>query len=252
MWPVVKVLDQMERYYVAYMLIHNWYAWRDGCGALPTLSALRKIVGLSPRQTIDFVAMLATHRFITVENAASDRRARLLAPCPGLIVEIGRSGRLFVAAADEIEKRVDRAPDLGDHDRLGRLLMRSASTVLASGSLLAPLPRVLQFSGRTGGYPLLTAVMGAHYARHVPEAPASVSLNGRALAQRFGVSPTHVSNLLSESRQRGWFNIGVDGKLEELSDDLCDEFEGWAALQMAHYTALMVADPARNVGPAAL
>lgn len=245
LWPVVKVLDQMDRYYVAYMLIHNWYRWRDDGGALPTLTALQKVVGLSPRQSVDFVAMLATHRFITVECAPNDRRAKLLAPCANLIAAIGRSGRLFVAAADGIERRADRSAGLSDHGRLGRLLMRSASMVLASGSLLSPFPRVLRFAERTGGYPLLAAVMGAYYAIHVPHAPEGSTLNARALAQRFGVSPTHVSNLLSESRQLGWFSIGSDGALTALADDLREEFEQWSAWQMAHYTALMVPDTSR-------
>ena len=58
----------------------------------------------------------------------------------------------------------------------------------------------------------------------------------RALAQRFQVSPAHIGNLLGEAERRGWFSQKT-ARLT-VSEALVDEFEAWAAGQMAHYDEL--------------
>ncbi|MDJ1156652.1 hypothetical protein QNA08_00100 [Chelatococcus sp. SYSU_G07232] len=221
------------------MLIHNYYAWRCANGALPTLSALQKVAGQSARQTAGFVAALKAGRFIVAEPDPGDRRVKRLRPAPAMVAEIGRSVRLFVAAVDEIEGRLPpRAAMLGDADRLGEVLHRSAAYVLANGTLIHPFPRVLQFAERDCGYPLLAVVMGAHYAETVPGTPPAARLSIRAPAERFQVSPSHISNLLREAEQQGWFAVGDGGRLLFLRDGLLSEFEQWAACQMVHFDAL--------------
>lgn len=242
-WPVYKLFDQLHRYLVSYMLIHNYYAWRQNESPLPTLSLLQRVAGSSPRQTAGFVAALKAGNFVTVEPWSGDRRARLLRPAPALVNEIGRSIRYFVKAMDEIdEHRPPRATALSQPDRLGELVQRSAGFVLEHGTLIHAFPRVLHFAGRDCGYPLLVAVMGAHYATKVPEAPQAVSLGLRALARRFQVSRAHVGNLLEEAARHQWFETDRSGRLAWLSDDLQAEFEQWACWQMIHYDQLAAGD----------
>lgn len=238
-WPIYKVFDQLHRYIVSYMLIHNYYAWRGGEGPPPTLTALQKVAGTSERQTAGFVAAMKAGSFVIAETDPQDRRVKWLKPAPAMVEEIGRSARLFVRAVDEIEERRPAYSDmLAEPDRLGELLQRSAAFVLQNGTLIHDFPRVLHFAGRDCGYPLLTAVFGAHYATTIPGAPQAVPLSLRTLAQRFQVSRAHVGNLLDEAAQNGWFTIGDGGRLTSVSDDLVAEFEQWACWQMAHYDNL--------------
>lgn len=122
--------------------------------------------------------------------------------------------------------------------------------MLRHGTLIAPFPRVLKFAGRDCGYPLLTALVGAHYAVTVPGAPAAVSLSLRGLAERLDVSRAHIGNLLGEAEAAGWIRI-TDGRLTALDPTLLAEFEAWAAGQMLFYddlaAAILAAPPAATV-----
>ncbi|MGN8118101.1 hypothetical protein [Labrys sp. 22185] len=234
-WPIYKLFGQFERYVAAYLLIHNYYAWREGQGPSPTLAALQKVTPSSARQTAGFVAALKAGRFLESAVKPAGGREKPLKPTAVMVEEIGRSGRLFVSALDEIETwRPAWALALMDIDRLGVLLQRSAAFVLGDGTLIHPFQRVLHFAGRDCGYPLLTAIIGAHYAATIKACPQAVPLTLRALAARFQVSRAHIGNLLDEARQANWFIIEA-GNLVHLDNDLVLEFENWACWQMVHY-----------------
>lgn len=238
-WPYYKLFDQLGRYLVCYMLIHNYYAWRHRGGPAPTLSALQQIAGVSARQTAGFVAALKAGRLVEVERDPTDRRATLLRPMPTVMREIGRSMRLFVAATDAVEdRRPGRAAALEDPDLLGDMIARSAAYVLANGTLLHAFPAVLHFTQRDCGYPLLTAVLASHYAQALGRGAAVEPLGRRKLADRLQVSPAHVASLLAEAEAREWFAVGPDGRLASVSDAFLAEFEQWAAWQMAHFEEL--------------
>ena len=240
-WPTHKMLNQFGRYVVSFMLIHNDYAWRHHRGPRPTLTALQAMVVSSGRQTAAFVSTLKAARFITVEADREDARIKLLKAAPALVTEIGRSGRLFVAAIDMIESRqpgVAERLDCTDH--LGELIRRSAAHVLRHGMLIEPFPRVLRFAMRDCGYPLLTAVIGAHYAATIPDAPAAPPLSLRMMAERLRVSRAHIGNLVKEAEEAGWFQI-TNRRLTMFDPSLQEEFEHWAAGQMIFYDDLAVA-----------
>ena len=241
-WPYYKLFDQLGRYLVCYMLIHNYYQWRRRGGPPPTLSALQKVSGVSPRQTAGFVAALRAGRLVEVDADPADRRATLLRPSPVVIGEIGRSPRLFVAALERLVPppgpSFSRAARLEDPDALGDLVARSAAYVLAHGTLLHPFPAVLSFAQRDCGYPLLTAVIGNHYAQSFEGAPSPVSLRRRDLADRLQVSAAHIGSLFAEADARGWFRVMPGGHLAALDTAFLAEFELWAAWQMVHCASL--------------
>lgn len=238
-WPYYKLFDQLGRYLVCFMLVHNYYAWRYRGGPPPTLSALQKVAGVSARHTAGFVAALKAGRLVEVAADPADRRATLLVPTAIVIAEIGRSMRLFVEAVDAIEeRRPGHAEALADPHRLGDLIGRSAAYVLANGTLLHAFPGVLHFTQRDCGYPLLTAVVGRHYAQTLDAAPPAEPLLRRALAGRLQVSPAHVGSLLAEAEARGWFAVGPGGSVTWMAEPFLGEFERWSAWQMAHFEAL--------------
>ncbi|MGH1574869.1 hypothetical protein ACRAWG_34810 [Methylobacterium sp. P31] len=239
-WPTHKMLNQSGRYLVSFMLIHNDYAWRNHGGPRPTLTALQAMVGSSSRQTAAFVSALKAARFVTAEPDRADARVKCLKAAPELVAEIGRSGRLFVAAMDVVAgRREGIAGRLGCTDRSGELIRRSAAYVLRHGMLIEPFPRVLRFAERDCGYPLLTAIMSAHYAATLPGAPAAISLSLRVLAERLRVSRAHIGNLVREAEEAGWLRI-ADRCLTMLAPSLVEEFEHWAACQMIFYDDLAV------------
>ncbi|WP_421997953.1 hypothetical protein [Reyranella sp.] len=238
-WPTQKLFDQLDRYVTGYLLIHNYYAWRCDDAEVPTLAALQRVTSPSARHTAGFVSALKTHRFVVAEPDPADARRQRLRPGAEMIRQIGRSAVLFVAAVDHMRnRRPGWAAELDDTDRLGEMVYRSAAFVLGNGTLIHDFPRVLSFAGRDCGYPLLTAIMGAHYAATVAGAPAAVPLTLRALASRFQVSRAHVGNLLDEAARAGWFATGRDGRLAAIDPSLVQEFENWAAWQMVHYDSL--------------
>ncbi|WP_245261724.1 hypothetical protein [Ancylobacter sp. FA202] len=251
-WPYNKLFDQLGRYLVCFMLIHNYYQWRERGGASPTLSALQKVAGASPRQTAGFVAALRAGRLVEVETDPADRRATLLRPSPVVIAEIGRSLRLFVEALDQIDPPSDpsrpaRAARLEDADALGELIARSAAYVLANGTLLHPFPSVLFFAQRDCGYPLLTAVIGNHYGKTIEGAATPGPLRRRELADRFQVSAAHIGSLFAEAEARGWFRVAPGGHLVALDADFLAEFERWAVWQMVHVASLGEAQMAKEL-----
>lgn len=245
-WSSHKLLNQFERYLVSFMLIHNDYAWRHRGGPRPTLTALQAMVGLSPRQTAGFVSALKAGRFVTAFADRCDGRVKCLRASPALVTEIGRSGRLFIAAMDAVAQRDPGcAAGFAAPDRLGELVRRAAAHVLRHGALIAPFPRILHFARRDCGYPLLVALVGAHYAATIPRAPAAAPLSLRGLAERLDVSRAHVGNLLGEVDAAGWIRI-ADGRLTAFDPTLLLEFERWAAGQMLFYddlAAVVLADP---------
>jgi hypothetical protein len=237
-WPTHKMLNQAGRYLVSFMLIHNDHAWRHHGGPPPTLTALQALVGSSARQTAAFVATLKAVRFVTVEADPDDARLKCLRAAPALVAEIGRSGRLFVAAMDRLaDRRPALAGALAEPERLGELVYRSARHVLRHGMLTEPFPRILRLTNRDCGYPLLIAIVGAHYAASVPDAPAAMPLSLRVLADHLMVSRAHVGTLLQEAEAAGWFR--TDGRSLTFFDlSLLEEFEFWAACQMVFYDDL--------------
>jgi len=89
-----------------------------------------------------------------------------------LVAEIGRSGRLFVAALDRLtRRRPSRAAMLDDTDRLGELIYRSGAHILQHGMLTKPVARILSLTARDCGSPLLAAIVGAQCAATVPGCP---------------------------------------------------------------------------------
>ncbi len=230
-WPVRKLLNQFDRYFAAYMLIHNYYGWRAGAAPLPTLSRLKAVASLSPRHTTHFAGVLKTAGFVLAEPVPGDRRQTLLRPAPLLVQEIGRSILAFLAAHDRIHG-TDFAPRVGaSPDWTGMLIHRSACKVLAAGAVISPFPTIVAMAGFDSGYPVLTAIMAAHYALEEGREPVPLTLE--SLAERFQVSKSHVGNVLSYLSAHAMLT-----PTRTPTPALIEEFERWCEAEMAHYAGL--------------
>ncbi|MGY3482597.1 hypothetical protein ACVW1C_000480 [Bradyrhizobium sp. USDA 4011] len=236
-WPVNKVFAQKLRYIVCFTLIGNYARWRRVGGEPPTLTALQRTAPASARQIAGFVNALRHGGYVVAERHASDRRAICLRPSSALLREIARSPLAFLDAAERIlPPAAHIAADVsGDDDRLADWIRLSVERFQANDILFAPFATIVHFTEHDCGYPLLAAVMGAHYAALSPHAPPALSLTYSVLAERFQVSRQHIGNLLTEAERRGWFTVAHGGRSVAVSDELVREFETWAAGQMAHY-----------------
>ncbi|MDW6025395.1 hypothetical protein SAZ10_26900 [Mesorhizobium sp. BAC0120] len=230
-WPIRKLLNQFDRYYAAYMLIWNFYGWREQGGPAPTLSRLKTVSSLSPRQLTSFVNLLKDSGLVSAEPVTGNRRQSVLRPQPRLVREIGRSCVAFLAAYDHIHGAALARLAESSADRIGRMIWGSARHVLEAGTVIAPFPTVFAMAGYDGGYPVLTAIMADHYRRLAGR--DRIALTYSALAERFQVSRSHVGNVVTWLHRSG--AIEAD---RSASAALVDEFERWCVAEMSHYAAL--------------
>jgi hypothetical protein len=243
-WPANKVFAQKTRYIICYLLVGNYVRWLGGQGDPPTLAALQKLSPASPRHVAGFIKALRLGGFVLATPSGRDRRSIHLGPAPLLLSEIARSPLAFLEASERLDlPRASFAAALRENDeRLCALLARSTERFIDRDMLLAPFRPIVHFTERDCGYPILTAVLGHHYA--TPGGiPLPVPLTYDALAERFQVSRQHVGNIFIEAEKRGWFTIAQRGRLTFVSEDLIHQFETWAAGQMAHYR--MIAEEMR-------
>ncbi len=253
-WPVNKVFAQKLRYIVCFFLISNYARWRRGGGQPPTMAALQRMAPASPRQIADFIQGLRLGGYVIADRNAHDRRAIHLRPSPDLLQEIGRSPLAFLEASEPLFPPETRTISTlrDDDDLLGEWLRLSVERFQSADIVFGPFPTIVHFTERDCGYPLLVAVMGAHYASLLPDAPQALSLTYTVLAERFHVSRQHIGNLLTEAERQGWFTVPRGGRSVIVSDRLVHEFETWAAGQMAHYRIIAAAveqEQGRRVRP---
>jgi hypothetical protein len=238
-WPADKFFGQRLRYLVSFSLVGLDARWRRGVGEAPTLAALQRIAPASARQIAELVGTLKLSRYVFASPLPSDRRALRLSPSMPLLEEIGRSPLAFLEASERLDPaalpiaatlRLDAA---GLADWLGA----SYELFLQEDLYFAPFGNVVEFTAQDCGYPVLSAVLAAHYAAVAGvAAPAPLSYSG--LAERFRVSRQHIGNIFASAERRGCFTVDRGGRGVTVSADFALEFETWAAGQMAHYRLL--------------
>lgn len=238
-WPADKFFGQKLRYLVSFALIGQDARWRRSGGELPTISALQRSAHASPRQVAALVAALKLGGYVVATRASQDRRAVRLQPAMALLLEIGRSPLAFLEASEQIAPPPRpfaahlRSQDIALADWLGR----SYDMFLQEDVYFAPFANIVRLAEQDCGYPVLSAVLGAHYAARAGAA-APVSLSYGGLAERFRVSRQHIGNILNEAERRGCFSVDHGGRTVAVAPDFLSEFETWSAGQIAHYRLL--------------
>jgi hypothetical protein len=238
-WPTDKVFAQKLRYLVAFVLIGNDARWRRSGGELPTLAALQRAAPASARQIAGFVSALRHGGYVIATRDGGDRRALHLRPSMALLQEIARSPLAFLEASERLATPPRPLADRlrTEADSLSDWLGRSYDRFQADDILFAPFPGIVRFTEHDCGYPVLSAVFGARYARLLGIDPP-VRLSYTALAERFRVSRQHIGNIFVEAERHGIFAVSHGGRDIWISPAFVQEFETWAAGQMAHYRLL--------------
>ncbi|AZO82184.1 hypothetical protein BLM15_29160 (plasmid) [Bosea sp. Tri-49] len=239
-WPADKFFGQRLRYLVSFSLIGLDARWRRNVGEAPTLAALQRIAPASTRQIAELVGTLKLSGYVVASRLAADGRALRLSPSMTLLREIGRSPLAFLDACERLDPPDSpmAAKLRSDADGLADWLGASYEMFRQEDLYFAPFSNVVEFTGRDCGYPVLTAVLAAHYAALAGVAPPA-PLSYRGLGERFRVSRQHVGNILASAERRGCFIVDRGGRRVIVSADFLSEFETWAAGQMAHYRLLV-------------
>lgn len=235
-WPADKFFGQKLRYLVSFALIGHDALWRRNGGALPTLSALQRAAPASARQVAALVAALKLGGYVVASRAACDRRAVRLQPAMALLREIGRSPLAFLAASERLapppRPLATRLSE--DEVALADWLGRSYDLFVEQDLYFSPFANIVRFTEQDCGYPVLSAVLGAHYTASTGAGdPILLSYGG--LAERFRVSRQHIGNLFREAERRGCFRVDPGGRAVAVAPDFLWEFETWAAGQIAHH-----------------
>lgn len=232
--PGRKLMHQHARYLTAFLLIRNYYAWRDSGGPPATLSLLKSLSGLSKRHTANLVSALRAGKLVGDEAVPGDRRGKALRPAPGLIYSVGRSPLCFAELADRLDPaRAPRGLRLRQEaDALGRLVRASGDYVAANQSILAAFPTILRMTELDCGYEVLLAVMEAHYDRN--SGAETPPLSHQTLSRRFGISTSHAGNIVAALKRRELLELTPRGQFVALDPALAAEFHRWCAAQAAH------------------
>ena len=200
-----------------------------------TLGALQDVVAAhqvgSPGLVEAIVTRMLDRGLLTSTPAPSDRRKRILAPTEALIEH-----DLDLLAAQALPCSIlepKRPLDLMlARDRTMQLASRrvSAHVFGEAMALLAAHPEMMLFIGRDSGYLALLEVLASALAS--PEGNRS-TVTYQAVADRFGVSRTHVRDLWADAEAAGLVRLGARGGGEiEVLPALMQHFDRWLASAM--------------------
>jgi biotin operon repressor len=189
----------------------------------------------SPRRIEALVAQLVRAGFLKSLPAPNDRRVRVLTPMPAMLaldqnwlvvnyrplqVMFPKPGYLRVINRDPDFQRVHRVVALGFSAR--------GSDILASN------PAMMLFLGRDAGSTILFKLVRMMSAASNPR-----QLSYADIGARFGVSRTHVRNLLTSAQAEGLVSLsGRGGRFVELKPQLLQAFDRFVAAGMSGHDLL--------------
>ncbi|WP_434733543.1 MarR family transcriptional regulator [Rhizobium sp. YTUHZ044] len=251
--PANKLFAQKQRYLVSFVLICLYIQWLQARGPAPSLALLQRAAPGSPRQIADFIGGLRDRGLVTAMSLETDRRTQILKPGLALMREIAHSplaiSRSFELLAPPLPIRPDELAQ--DEDVLARWLALSAERYALKDDLFGPFPAIVRHSERDAGHLVFCAVIAEALRERPADAKVPASLTYRALAERFGVSRQHISNILDEAAEKGWYCVSAGGELASMPDGTLLQFETWVAGQMVHYSRLTALIGGKRVEAAA-
>lgn len=250
--PANKLFAQKQRYLVSFILICLHVQWLQSRGPAPSLALLQRSAPGSPRQIAALISGLRDRGLVTAKSLETDRRTQVLKPSLELMREIAQSPLAILSSSELFAPLLPIRPDdlATDETLLAHWLALSAERYAVKDDLFGPFPLIVRHSERDAGHLVFCAVMAEALRQRQGKAIAG-SLTYRALAQRFDVSRQHISNILDEAAEKGWYCISPGGELALMPDDTLLQVETWVAGQMAHYRRLVLAIAGKSAGVAA-
>jgi hypothetical protein len=188
---------------------------------------------VSPRVLKTMLALLKFTRFVETVRSSTDRRSKMYRPT----ARMGQFVKLWldyaVAALDLLEPEMQRTRMLRDDPGFpDRFLVSGGRDHLTGTPPADRMPDFIAFYGaRDGAGAAVLSVMLAD----IDGTPVP---SRAAIAKKFGLSKTQVSNVMTIGEARGFFTLD-DAGVPAATQYLRDSYGGWISIELAFYARHM-------------
>ncbi len=227
---VSKVFGRNLQSHAAGLVLVMHCEAQRGAGQRPTLGAIQREMG-SPRTLAAFFALLRLAGYVGVEPVPGDRRSAWLVPAPPLFAGL----RQWLAHHADCSETMGLAPP----GLAERLRTDDAWLHLYLGHARPLLARVRQAMAGDGAWAwfdrfdcgdrIALVLLHAHHAGAEPggAGPHWFPLGGRRIAQRLGISHSHLRNIVNGAEKQGLVFQDRDSGRIALSPRFLVESEAW-------------------------
>lgn len=200
-------------------------------GRLLDLCTRRHEIG--PRVLKTMLALMTLTGLVRSRRGTTDSRQKFYHPTPRLLA-LARQRLVNAARAlDILEPQLQRTRMMLDDPQAVRRMSVSAGREHTMGD--PPTDRMPEFiayyGGQEGAAPLVFTVMQADFDRTPLPSRA-------AIARRFGLSKTQVSNLITEGARQGYLTLDGRG-VPAATPHLRDSFQRWISIELAYHARHM-------------
>jgi DNA-binding MarR family transcriptional regulator len=168
------------------------------------------LFGLASDRHIDgLISRLCAVGYMERRPAEQDRRVRILTPTEKLRAHDREWLAAHFAPLSILYPSHDYGPVMRHDRQFHDLFRRTSLPFLPLGAkMFLSVPEMLLFLSHAGGYPVIAALLQAAMAQ--PDNP-NVGVPYGDIGERFGVSRTHVRNLLAAAEQAGLVKLHARG-----------------------------------------
>ena len=242
-----RLLVEATRGVVFFVIVSLYFAYeQEHRSSWPTMRLLKETVGLfglsSDRRVDAIVSLLVKQGFIISEPAATDRRARILAPTEKGLLHDREWLAANYAPLSTMFPDPGYSPAMRRDPAFHRAQRIVARTMAAQGAdIMATNPAIMFFMARDAGIMILFKLID------LADASGSATFSSTDLGKRFGISRTHVRNLLRDAQAANLVSL-ADGVVV-LSVELLSAFDRFMASGMSGHDLIfrqaisMLADP---------
>lgn len=233
-----KLSAHKERMHVVGYLLHLSAADIEagGSGGV-TYGALHEICvarrgEVGPRVLNTMLALMGLAGFVESWRSTVDRRVKYYRPTARMLNHACLAYGYAAEALDVLEPALDRARRLrSDRTFLNHMLVTAGRDhAEAPPSELMP-DFIGYIGGREGAGPVMAALLLA-------EIDAAPLPSRAALAGRFGMSKSQVTQVIAEGVRRGYLDVGADGRPAS-TDLLAEDYRRWISIELAFHARHM-------------
>ena len=188
---------------------------------------------VSPRVLKTMLALLKFTGFVETISSDADRRSKMYRPTARMDQFVNLWLSYAVSALDILEPDVQRTRMLREDPGFAdRFLVSGGRDHLTGTPPADRMPEFIAFYGaRDGAGAAVLSVMLAD----IDGTPVP---SRAAIAKRFGLSKTQVSNIMAAGEARGFFTLDSAG-VPAATPRLRDSFRGWISIELAFYARHM-------------
>ncbi len=204
-----------------------------------TLTRLRAVCAAhgvaSPGRVMAFLALMRLAGFVTADTGSGAKRAKVLVPTARMMGHVRLFTAIQLKVIDTLLPGADYSARLGRDPAFLEAFHRAAGGYFLRGARLPDaFPQLSTFTAMDAGYMVLLTLFLQLPTQDGHAVPGVVDLPHDAAARRFGVSRSHMANLMRNAQAAGFLQAtGSSGRGLHVGASLIALVEGWFAAQMA-------------------